>query len=58
MPDASFYLWAKTPSRHRVRPGLLEHYNVVVLPGSFSPANRRASTQAPFHPYRAGRLAD
>ena len=36
MPDASFYLWAKTaiPDTDFAR-GLLEHYNVVVLPGSF-----------------------
>ena len=36
MPDASFYLWAKTaiPDTEFAR-GLLEHYNVVVLPGSF-----------------------
>ena len=36
MPDASFYLWAKTPiSDTEFARGLLEHYNVVVLPGSF-----------------------
>lgn len=36
MPDASFYLWAKTsiPDTEFAR-SLLEHYNVVVLPGSF-----------------------
>ncbi len=36
MPDASFYLWAKTaiPDTEFAR-GLLEHYNGVVLPGSF-----------------------
>ncbi len=36
MPDASFYLWAKTPiSDTEFARSLLEHYNVVVLPGSF-----------------------
>jgi N-succinyldiaminopimelate aminotransferase len=36
MPDASFYLWAKTPiADTEFARGLLEHYNVVVLPGSF-----------------------
>lgn len=36
MPDASFYLWAKTPIADTdFARGLLEHYNVVVLPGSF-----------------------
>ena len=36
MPDASFYLWAKTPVADTAfARGLLEHYNVVVLPGSF-----------------------
>ncbi len=36
MPDASFYLWARTPvSDTEFARGLLEHYNVVVLPGSF-----------------------
>jgi len=40
MPDASFYLWAKVDKLARVTDtefarGLLEHYNVVVLPGSF-----------------------
>lgn len=36
MPDASFYLWAKTPiADSEFARGLLEHYNVVVLPGSF-----------------------
>jgi len=36
MPDASFYLWAKTPIvDSEFARGLLEHYNVVVLPGSF-----------------------
>ena len=36
MPDASFYLWAKTPIPDTdFARGLLEHYNVVVLPGSF-----------------------
>lgn len=36
MPDAGFYLWARTPvSDTEFARGLLEHYNVVVLPGSF-----------------------
>ena len=36
MPDASFYLWARTPIADTdFARGLLEHYNVVVLPGSF-----------------------
>ncbi len=36
MPDAGFYLWAKTPiADGEFARGLLEHYNVVVLPGSF-----------------------
>lgn len=36
MPDASFYLWVKTPiADTEFARGLLEHYNVVVLPGSF-----------------------
>lgn len=36
MPDASFYLWAKTPiADTEFARGLLEHYNVVALPGSF-----------------------
>ncbi len=35
-PDAGFYLWAKTPIVDtEFARGLLEHYNVVVLPGSF-----------------------
>ena len=35
-PDASFYLWARTPiADTEFARGLLEHYNVVVLPGSF-----------------------
>jgi N-succinyldiaminopimelate aminotransferase len=40
MPDASFYLWAKVDKLARISDtefarGLLEHYNVTVLPGSF-----------------------
>lgn len=36
MPDAGFYLWARTPgSDTEFARGLLEHYNVVVLPGSY-----------------------
>ena len=36
MPDASFYLWARTPIADTdFARSLLEHYNVVVLPGSF-----------------------
>jgi N-succinyldiaminopimelate aminotransferase len=36
MPDASFYLWTRTPvADTEFARGLLEHYNVVVLPGSF-----------------------
>ncbi len=36
MPDAGFYLWAKTPIPDtEFARGLLEHYNVVVLPGSY-----------------------
>ncbi|MCB4358563.1 succinyldiaminopimelate transaminase [Quatrionicoccus australiensis] len=36
LPDAGFYLWAKTPiADTEFARGLLEHYNVVVLPGSF-----------------------
>lgn len=36
MPDAGFYLWARTPIADTdFARGLLEHYNVVVLPGSF-----------------------
>jgi N-succinyldiaminopimelate aminotransferase len=40
MPDASFYLWARVDKRTGLSDtafarGLLEHYNVVVLPGSF-----------------------
>ena len=36
MPDASFYLWARTPiADTEFARRLLEHYNVVVLPGSF-----------------------
>jgi len=35
-PDAGFYLWVKTPiADTEFARGLLEHYNVVVLPGSF-----------------------
>jgi len=36
MPDASFYLWARTRVADTdFARGLLEHYNVIVLPGSF-----------------------
>ncbi|WP_303784826.1 succinyldiaminopimelate transaminase [Azovibrio restrictus] len=36
IPDAGFYLWARTPIADTdFARGLLEHYNVVVLPGSF-----------------------
>ena len=36
MPDAGFYLWARTPvADAEFARGLLEHYNVMVLPGSF-----------------------
>lgn len=36
MPDAGFYLWARTPIADTdFARGLFEHYNVVVLPGSF-----------------------
>ena len=40
MPDAGFYLWARVDKLASVTDtdfarGLLEHYNVVVLPGSF-----------------------
>jgi N-succinyldiaminopimelate aminotransferase len=40
MPDASFYLWARVDKHAPITDtefarGLLEHYNVVVLPGSF-----------------------
>ena len=36
MPDAGFYLWARTPvADTEFARGLLEHYNVIVLPGSF-----------------------
>lgn len=36
MPDAGFYLWARTPVPDtEFARGLLEHYNVVVLPGSY-----------------------
>ena len=40
MPDASFYLWARVDKLAAISDtefarGLLEHYNVVVLPGSF-----------------------
>ncbi|MDD2884304.1 MAG: succinyldiaminopimelate transaminase [Dechloromonas sp.] len=36
LPDAGFYLWARTPIADTdFARGLLEHYNVVVLPGSF-----------------------
>ena len=36
MPDASFYLWARTPVADTdFARGLLEYYNVIVLPGSF-----------------------
>jgi N-succinyldiaminopimelate aminotransferase len=40
MPDASFYLWVRVDKRTGLSDtafarGLLEHYNVVVLPGSF-----------------------
>jgi len=36
MPDASFYLWARTPIADTdFARGLFEHYNVIVLPGSF-----------------------
>jgi N-succinyldiaminopimelate aminotransferase len=36
MPDASFYLWAKTPvSDTEFARALLAEYNVVVLPGSY-----------------------
>jgi N-succinyldiaminopimelate aminotransferase len=48
MPDASFYLWAKTPiADTEFARGLLEHYNVVVLPGSFLAREAQASTRAP-----------
>ena len=36
MPNASFYLWARTPIADTdFARGLFEHYNVIVLPGSF-----------------------
>lgn len=36
LPDASFYLWAATPGDDAVfARGLLEKYNVAVLPGSY-----------------------
>ena len=36
MPDASFYLWAKTPiADTEFARALVADYNVVVLPGSF-----------------------
>ncbi|MDR1996145.1 succinyldiaminopimelate transaminase [Azonexus sp.] len=36
LPDASFYLWARTPIADTdFARTLLEHYNVLVLPGSF-----------------------
>ena len=36
MPDASFYLWAKTPiADTEFARGLAADYNVIVLPGSF-----------------------
>ena len=36
MPDASFYLWARTPvADTEFARGLFAHYNVIVLPGSF-----------------------
>ena len=36
MPDASFYLWARTPVADTdFARGLFEHYNLIVLPGSF-----------------------
>lgn len=36
LPDASFYLWARTPIADTdFARALLEHYNVAVLPGSF-----------------------
>lgn len=40
MPDASFYLWARVDKLAAITDtdfarGLLEHYNVVVVPGSF-----------------------
>ena len=40
MPDASFYLWARVDKLAPINDtefarGLLEHYNVIILPGSF-----------------------
>ena len=36
MPDASFYLWARTPvADTEFARSLFAHYNVIVLPGSF-----------------------
>ena len=36
MPDASFYLWARTPVADTdFARGLFKHYNLTVLPGSF-----------------------
>ena len=36
MPDASFYLWTRTPVADTdFARGLFEHYNLIVLPGSF-----------------------
>jgi N-succinyldiaminopimelate aminotransferase len=36
MPDAAFYLWLETPIADTdFAKGLFEHYNVVVVPGSF-----------------------
>jgi N-succinyldiaminopimelate aminotransferase len=58
MPDASFYLWAKTPiADTEFARGLLEHYNVVVLPGSFLAREWRRQSGGQLHPHRAGRLA-
>ena len=61
MPDAGFYLWAKDTRPNRdteFARGLLGHYNVIVLPGSF--LAREADGVNPgrrFRPHRAGRLA-
>jgi N-succinyldiaminopimelate aminotransferase len=48
MPDASFYLWARTPvADTEFARGLFAHYNVIVLPGSFLARESGASIRAP-----------